>query len=162
VRVRSSPRKLLSALESGTPSGVKGEWFLGSVSYSSAREIEQEIADAIGRVGEDVFSIPSNRAKLLLKKRIGFAHEAELRVIFVQRDAEPVQDLLRVPVNPAAVFDGITFDPRLLKFERDERATVIRSLWNGAVITESDLYQKALLEVVIKEDPSGSGSDNAA
>lgn len=49
VRVRSSPRKLLQAVRSGNPSGLKGQWFIGAVIYLSGDALLQEIANAIDR-----------------------------------------------------------------------------------------------------------------
>lgn len=52
-----------------------------------------------------------------------------------------------MPIEPSAVFDEISFDPRLETFERRERGAVIRSLGYKGAITESDLYQRTLLQV---------------
>ena len=149
VRVRTTPRKLLRAIIEGTRSAPKGSCFLGSVQYLSEEGVLQTIANAIGHVGKEVFRIPSNRAKLLLLKRMAFAHEAEIRIIYVRDQSEPALPLLRVPIRPNEVFDQITFDPRLSAFERVERETVIRSLGYEGELTESLLYMGALLEVAL-------------
>lgn len=152
VQVRSSPKKLLQALVSGTSSTRKGSWFFGAVKYLARTELLQEIANGIGQHGPKMFENPSNRAKLLLLKRHAFSHEAELRAIFVQQAPEPSEPIFRVPVEPPAVFDEISFDPRLETFERKERETVIRSLGFTGAMRESDLYQRTLLQVGIIED----------
>lgn len=154
VQVRSSPRKLLNSLVSGTPAHRRGHWFVGRVNYFPREKLLQEIANSIGQHGLRVFENPVNRAKLLLMKRDAFSHEAELRVIFVQQNSEPKERLFRVPVDPSAVFDEISFDPRLETFERRERETVIKSLGFKGAFRESDLYQRTLLQVVIKSDKS--------
>ncbi len=147
VRVRSTPRKLLQALLAGTPPGLKGHWFVGAVQYLPREALLQEIANAIGRHGFQVFEVPSNRAKLLLLKRDAFSHEAEIRIIFVRQNREPREAVIRVPIEPSAVFDEMSFDPRLQTFERRERETVARSLGYQGQIAESGLYQRTLLEV---------------
>jgi hypothetical protein len=154
VRVRSTPRKLLQALVSGAAPARNGSWFLGSVQYLPQGELLQEIANAIGQHGLGVFSVPSNRAGLLLMKRDAFSHEAELRVLFVQRDPTPVEPVLRVPIDPLALFEEVSFDPRLEPFERIERETVIRSLGFTGPITNTSLYQRTLLQV--RMPPSAS------
>jgi hypothetical protein len=128
VRVRSSPRKLLQAIRSGNPPSLNGQWSIGAVMYLSRDALLQEIANAIGRHGLQVFEVHSNRAKLLLLKREAFSHEPEVRVIYVQQNQEPREAIIRVPIEPSAVFDEISFDPRLETFERREREAMIRSL----------------------------------
>lgn len=149
VRVRSTPRTLLQALISGTPATFKGQWFLGSVQYLQRETLLQEITNAIGQHGLDVFSVPSNRAKLLLMKRDVFSHESELRVVYVHDNGERTEPLLRVPVDTSVVFDEISFDPRLEVFERKEREAVIRSLGFKGSIGDSGLYQRTILQVFL-------------
>ena len=88
---------------------------------------------------------------MLLLKREAFSHEAEVRVIYVQQNQEPRDAIIRVPIEPAAVFDEISFDPRLEPFEWYERETMIRSLGYEGKITKSDLYQRAILEVLLDD-----------
>ena len=147
VQVRSTPRKLIQALISGTSTTLKGHWFLGSVIYLSEAAVLQEIANAIGQHGLRVFEVPSNRAKLLLLKREAFSHEAEMRAIFVQQDREPNEPIMQVTIDPSEIFEEIVFDPRLETFERRERETIIKSLGFKGVIRDSGLYQGTLLEV---------------
>ena len=162
VRVRSTPRKLLQAVLAGTPAGLKGHWFLGAVQYLPREELLQEITNAIGHHGLQVFEIPSNRARLLLFKREAFSHESEVRIIFVQQNPEPRQTIIQVPIEPSAVFEDVSFDPRLETFERREREAVIRSLGYKGEISESGLYQKTLLQVgMVDRDEVGKGPTTA-
>jgi hypothetical protein len=147
VKVRSTPRKLLKALLAGTPDKMKGHWFLGKVMYLSREALFQEIANAIKKCGLKVFEEPKNRARLLLLKREAFSHEDEVRVIFVQKNPEPRNKLINVKINPSEVFDEISFDPRLEKFEFKEREMVIKNLGYKGVITESELYKRIVLQV---------------
>jgi len=149
-------------LRNGTPSGLKGCWFVGSVLYLARDALLKQIANAIGQYGLSVFEEPANRANLLLLKREAFSHEAEVRVIFVQKNAEPHQEIVRIPIEPSAVFDEISFDPRLETFERREREAVIRSLGYDGSITESDLYQRTLLQVDLAQKEGLQSSAPAA
>jgi hypothetical protein len=163
VRVRSTPRKLLQALVEGNPSGLRGHWFLGSVKYLERKAVLQEIANAIGAHGLQVFEVPSNRAKLLLLKRDAFSHEAEVRAIFVQDGAERRGPIIQVPIKPSEVFDDISFDPRLETFERREREAVVRSLGYTGTISDTGLYQRTLLQVgLIGEGGEPGGGPPAA
>ncbi|MCK9984605.1 MAG: hypothetical protein AzoDbin1_01077 [Azoarcus sp.] len=156
VRVKSTPRKLLHALMLGAHSTGNGSWFLGAVNYMCQNELQQEIANAIGQHGLDMFSVPTNRARLLLLKRKAFSHEAELRVLFVQQNSAPVQPILRVPIDPLAVFDEISFDPRLELFERREREAAVRRLGFKGTISDAGLYQRTLLQVNLLSSPGSS------
>jgi hypothetical protein len=126
--VKSTPRKLAQALGSGAPKSRAGHWFIGAVEYLPAEAIHGRIGQAIVQHGNTAFEDPRNRARLLLMKRSAFSHEAEVRIIFVQSDVEPADDVLRVPVDPDGVFEEITFDRRLLRFERLQREAEVRSL----------------------------------
>jgi hypothetical protein len=126
---------------------------MGAVQYLPENALLQKIANAIGQHGEDVFRIPRNRATILLMKREDFAHEAELRLIYVQHHLIPSQPILRVSINPAEVFDEITFDPRLEVFERKEREDVIRALKFTGEIGQSQRYQRTIPQIVIGKAP---------
>ncbi len=149
VRVRSTPRKLLEALRAGTRDGPSASCFIGSVQYLSQTELTQSATNAIGQVGLDVFTVPENRAKLMLLKRMAFSHEAEVRLICVEHRLEANKPLLRVRIDPNEVFDEITFDPRLVELDRLERETTIRSVNYGGAVNRSDLYQPTLMEVML-------------
>lgn len=149
VRVRSTPRKLLEALRAGTQDWPSASCFIGSVRYLSQTELMQSAANAIGQVGLDVFTLPENRAKLMLLKRTAFSHEAEVRLIYVEHRLGANKPLVRVQIDPNEVFDEITFDPRLVEFERLERETTIRSMNYRGAVNRSDLYQSALMEVLV-------------
>src|ERR1035438_3107695 len=64
VRVQSTPRKLLGALPEHTQSGVKLSCFIGSVEYLGREALLQQITNAVGTVGLNVFEHPAHRARL--------------------------------------------------------------------------------------------------
>lgn len=153
VRVRSTPRKLLEALVAGTQSGPKVSCFIGSVQYFEQVMLLQEIANAVGKVGLDVFDHPGNRAKLLLMKREAFAHEVEVRLMVIRHKSDSSDVVFRIWIDPNTVFDEITFDPRLEIFERKERESLISGLGYTGQFRESSLYQKVLLQIRLERSP---------
>ncbi len=147
VRVRTSARKLLNALEAGTKELPKGCCYIGAVQYLPREALLQRIANAVGKFGKDFFSHPNNLATLALLKREAFSYEAEVRLIFVYDEIVPGTKIMRVRMDPNALFDEVTFDPRLESFERREREAVARDLGYTGNIIESDLYHRIELTV---------------
>ncbi len=99
-----------------------------------------------------------NRAELLLMKRKEFAHEDEVRVIYVEeRDLPKEEGLIRVQIKPNEVFDEVMYDPRLETFERRERQAEAEKLGlDKSKVFESRLYQKVWLNVVVDRLPPES------
>jgi hypothetical protein len=155
VRVQSTPRKLFQSLMDWAQSRPEVSCFIGSVQYLDQQALLQEIADEVGGIGLDIFEYPVNRAKLLLMKRQAFAHEGEVRLIVVRRTSNSTDSgpLLRIKIDPNAVFDQITFDPRLEIFERKERETMIKNLGYAGPFCESQLYQGVILQVFLDGPP---------
>jgi hypothetical protein len=149
VRVRSTPRKLLEALRAGTREGPSASCFIGSVHYLSQTELMQSVTNVIGQIGLGVFAVAEYRARLMLQKRTAFSHEAEVRLIYVEHQLGAEKPLLRVQIDPNEVFEEITFDPRLVEFERLERETAMRSMKYAGAVNTSDLYQPILMEVML-------------
>ena len=156
VRVQSTPRKLLGALLEQTQSRNRVSCFIGSVQYLGQEALLQQIADAVGTVGLNVFEHPANRAKLLLMKREAFANEAEVRLILVRHGSDSSDPVFRTHIDPNAVFDEISFDPRLASFERIERESVIKDLGYTGPCREWLLYKPTHLLVAL-DRPSPPG-----
>jgi hypothetical protein len=123
------------------------------VQYLAGDALLQEIANAVGTIGLNVFEHPANRAKLLLLKRDAFAHEAEVRLIQVCHGSDSPDPVLRVQIDPNAVFNEISFEPRLAAFERKEREVAIRNLGYTGPFRESGLYDGVLLQVSLNRPP---------
>lgn len=151
VRVKTTPRKLLSALLSNTPKRPEGYWFLGAVEYLKQDNVLNNIGITIKTNGLDAYRAPENRARLLLMKREAFSHENELRVLFVQRDTDSIREILQIPIDPNEVFEEISFDPRVDEFERKERKEVIKKLGFKGIINDNDLYQRTYLQIYVGE-----------
>lgn len=152
VRVRSTPRKLLHALITGSPNLSKS-FFIGAIRYLDAKDIHQRIANEIVRRGMGAFMEARARAELLLLKRNAFEYEAEVRLIYVEeRDIAP-EPSIHVRIDPNEVFEDVTYDSRLLTFERLERVAEAQKLGYQGSFEESELYRNVMLEVVVDRLP---------
>jgi hypothetical protein len=151
VRVRTSARKLLNALQAGIPNGITGHCYIGLVQYKSQKELLQIITDGVGKFGKNIFDDPNNLANLALLKRNAFSHESEVRLVFISDNPSPDTKFMRVQIDLNEVFEEVTFDPRLAEFERKEREAVTRNLGYTGTITESLLYQKTYLIVQLPD-----------
>lgn len=154
VRVRSTPRKLLKAIADGILPPTTGSAFLGAVRYGTEKQIFGAMREAIRRGGLTVFANPQERAELLLLKRNAFAHEREVRALFVLEPGDGFSAWLDVRCDPNVVFDEITFDPRLGTDEKRERSDLIRRLGYTGPIGESELYQRILLDLWLDPPPA--------
>lgn len=150
VRVRSTPRKLLESLRSWATGSEQHNAYIGTVHYHTAQEIQQSVANEIAQFGLEAYAEPHALACASLRKRQAFRHEAEVRLLYIEKRAIQPEPFIRVPVDPNLLFDEITFDPRLEAFERIERENNARSLGYTGAINASDLYQGALTLVSVK------------
>ena len=87
--MRSTPRKLLDALMKWAPTETPNSCFIGSVRYISDDQIQQYIANEVGRDGQRAFTNGRARAQLLFLKRPAFRHEAEVRLVYVEQREIP-------------------------------------------------------------------------
>ncbi len=149
VRVKTTPRKLMAALVANTHLTAQGRWFMGAVLYRKTETIYNHVGTTIQKHGLEAYADPVNRAILLLLKRAAFSHENELRVLFVCNDKTLSTDVLTANIDPNAVFEEATFDPRLEQFEKNERKDTALSLGFKGAIKESSFYQRPLLVIDI-------------
>lgn len=149
VRVRSTARKLLTAMQKWSTTVTGTSCFVGAVRYGSDKTIHQHVANLVQQHGPPALGRGEHRAELLLLKRRAFAHEAEVRLICIDERDIPEQDALHIPIDPSEVFEEVTFDPRLAIFERKEREAVARNLGYAGQFKESDLYQGTSLQIFL-------------
>lgn len=77
LRIRSTPRKLLEALETAHPKMPQETCFIGKVQYQNTKQIREFVENG----GE--LDVSSERfARSLLIKRSAFKHESEVRLLF--------------------------------------------------------------------------------
>jgi hypothetical protein len=152
VKVRSTPRKLLRALLEWSPSPPARSGYIGAVSYyDSGDAILQELTNRVGQHGIDGMKDGVLRAELLLLKRRAFEHEAEVRLIYLEARTVPGAPFVRFPIGPNALFDEVTFDPRLGGIDLAERKASARSLGYSGGFGETDLYHGQALLIILDE-----------
>ena len=150
VQVATTPRKLLKAVRAA-PEFPNGCWLIRPVRYEPAMLIGQYIADAVGAKGLDAFVDGESLTELLVRKRVSFAHESEIRLFLIDSDAGPNHnELAKVSIDPIDLFDEVAADPRLVAFERIEREEKARSLGYTGSFRHDDLYQNVLYEIVLE------------
>jgi hypothetical protein len=149
VQVRSSPRKLLAALQAWAADNPGYACFVGAVRYLPRTGIYHHLEALLNRHGPEALGHGELRAELLLLKRDAFAHEAEVRIIAVSERSAEEEDRLVVAIDPSEVFDEVTFEPRLAPTEREGRENMARSLGYKGKFRVSDLYRQTRLEIVL-------------
>lgn len=157
VRVRSTARKLITAALGWADAIPNVACYLGSVRYGSAQQITEHFCDLIAQHGPHAVGQGRLRAESLLLKRIAFAHENEVRLICVDGRGVANDDVLRLRISPNEVFEEVTYDPRLVAFERNERETVARSLGYANAFGESDRYVGVLVDARFPNGWPGAG-----
>ncbi|MCF7647297.1 hypothetical protein KQ944_18280 [Bacillus subtilis] len=109
LRIRSTPRKLISALAYEHPSMPQLTCFIGKVSYMK----ENELKDFVKNNG--TLAINTRRfAESLLLKRKAFSHECEVRLLyFGDRTDYDHKGLYRYKINPHMMITQIMADPNI-------------------------------------------------
>lgn len=107
ARIRSTPRKLLSALVAAHQMMPQETCFIGKVDYKREAEI-QALATGGGRLD---LSAPQFAQNLLLKRH-AFQHESEVRLLyFGEAKNYDAKGLYRYAVDPHAMITQIMADP---------------------------------------------------
>jgi hypothetical protein len=150
LQIRSTPRRLLEALMAGPPE--PGRSYVGAVRYVPRAGVSQDVVNEVGRAGLRSFADPEKRAFVALYKRDSFAHEAEVRVLYVSRLGDD-SALLEIPFDADEVVDRVTLDGHLNETERRKREGELRDAGYGGPITRSDLYEGMLWQVLLPGDP---------
>lgn len=155
VKVRSSPRRLLCAARAWAETQPGLSFSIGAIAYGDQDKIAQHVVDMLDRNGPEVLGRGTMRAELLLLKRRAFAHESEVRLICIDERGRERTDLLSVSVDIDSVIEEVSFDPRLIAFERREREARARALGYEGPFGKPDLYQKVLHLVPLKNGWKG-------
>src|SRR5437879_318987 len=86
VRLRTTARKLVNALARGMGGGHANQCFICSVKYMEQEELRAYVVDTVGTYRDKAFGGIMGHADALLLKRTPFAHEREVRLLYI--DAE--------------------------------------------------------------------------
>jgi hypothetical protein len=143
LQIRSTPAKLLHGLMAVAP--AKGRSFVGSVRYVPPAGVSQDIVNEVASQGLDSFADPVKRAFVALYKRDAFAHEDEVRLLYVGNHGDGSDLVLQWDHN--ATVEGIALDGRINETERREREQQLRDAGYLGPIAKSELYQRIFWEV---------------
>jgi hypothetical protein len=132
VRVRSTPRRLAEGLAASSCGRADMEAFIGAVRYLSQ--------NALYDFARTLSIRDSWEAESLLAKRLAFAHEREVRLIYVAQP-DMSSNLHPYQVDPHAMIDQIMIDPRQSAEDAERTGTRIReeTLFRGDIV-RSSLY----------------------
>lgn len=135
VRITTTPRKLLTALQKSDPIYQSVRCFVGRVTYLSKTDLLKRLG-GINLMRADGSGI----AESLLYKRKEFAHEREVRLIYSGPDGKCLSDTYPFVIDPNDLFERLTFDPRMdIELKRAYQLAFKRKNYQGKV-TASALY----------------------
>lgn len=107
VRIRSTPRKLLTALADAHPEMPQDTCFIGNVQYLKEAELKAHVHN-----GGQLELSSRGFAENLLLKRHAFQHESEVRLIyFGKADQYDAKGLYRYAAAPHSMITQIMADP---------------------------------------------------
>ena len=137
LRIRSTPRRLLSALIKAHPEAAQDRCFLGKVEYKTEAELEAWL-----HRGGPLQLSAAEFARSLLMKRRGFRHEREVRLLyFEEKKDQDERGLYSYPVDPHAMITQIMADPNRdrRQWTADKKAIAEATGFEGA-IKRSKIY----------------------
>jgi len=154
VSVTSTPRLLFSAMKSWADSRPDSHFVLGRVRYLSEDAIGQFLVNVVNSdAGPQFFRTVQGRGESLLMKRELFQHEDEVRLICIQRDVVAgASDVRTFSIDPNELFTSISFDPRLVEFERKEREAEVRRLGYDGRVKPDLSYSKLARQLMMQKD----------
>jgi len=107
LRIRSTPKKLLSALVKAHPETAQDRCFLGKVEYRREAELEAWL-----HRDEPLKLSAAEFARPLLMKRRAFRHEREVRLLYLgDKEDQDERGLYSYPVDPHTMITQIMADP---------------------------------------------------
>ena len=136
VRVKTTPRKLLTALHHNIPMHPELSGFIGKVQYAKDELILKENLEKINLMKADGTGL----AESLLYKRHEFSHEQEVRLIYLGKDGACVDDIFNFLINSNELFENIMFDPRMDKSLQQTYQKCIETLGCKVKVECSTLY----------------------
>lgn len=135
VRLRTTPKMLLSAMRNACPDAADVRCFIGKVQYKS----KNDIIKAFGKI-DLLDTNGSGVAESLLYKRKEFQHEKEVRLIYSGEDGKCASDIFQFEIDPNALFDRVLFDPRMDDGVRKSYTAAVQGLGCTVEVKRSTLY----------------------
>lgn len=137
LRIRSTPRKLLSGLQAAHPAMPQDTCFIGKVKYKRENELK-----AYAENGGQLDLGARRFAEALLLKRHAFRHESEVRLLYFG-DAATFDDkgLYRYEVDPHAMITQIMADPNRDRANwLTDKAAIAKATGFAGEIKRSKIY----------------------
>jgi hypothetical protein len=150
VKVRTTPRKIIQAVELWLAKKPSLGWSFYPAAIEYRDDFLQRFANRLAKIGPVELGQGDDRVDSLLFKRPAFRHESEVRLICLA-DSKTNSEIVSVDVDPNQLFDEIQFDPRLASFERKERERLARSLGYTGPIKEDGRYHKTFFLVPLSK-----------
>jgi hypothetical protein len=145
VKVKTSIGKLFKSLDNAPENKEKrkkkGLCFIGRVSYKEDEILRENLQDK--RWLDAELADTKSQATSLLFKRFEFAHEKEVRLLYLPNlPYHQDSKIFRYTVKPLSLFDEIQFDPRIT----DELFKVYKHYLRSEIgfrkpVTKSKLYE---------------------
>jgi len=108
IKVKTSPRKLLQALQAATTEFWELRCFIGRVQYQDESDLLDTLQNMDWRASNG-----SGIAESLLYKRKEFTHEHEIRLIYSGPDNASNSDIHAFNVTPNELIEELVLDPRM-------------------------------------------------
>ena len=145
VRVTTTARHLIAALEGWASRHVDCHFYIAPVTYEADAIFGQGLVNRLSRPeGPRYFGSPDGRAESLFVKREQFRDEDEVRILCVSTEKFAQGESVRsFAVDPNSLFVEVSFDPRLMPFERSERGQKLRSEGYAGAIRHDPSYVAA-------------------
>jgi len=137
LRIRSTPRKLLSGLQAAHPAMPQDTCFIGKVEYKRETELK-----AYAENGGQLDLGARRFAEALLLKRHAFRHESEVRLLYFG-DAATFDDkgLCRYEVDPHVMITQIMADPNRDRANwLTDKAAIAKATGFAGEIKRSKIY----------------------
>jgi hypothetical protein len=150
VKLRTTARKLVNALAKGMGNGSSDKCFVGAVKYMEESELQTYVVNAVGMYREKAFGETTGHADALLLKRSAFAHEHEVRLLYVDADRKHVgKEFIEVPMDVNVVIDEIILDPRVRAGGGGEQKRVdwLKAIGFKNKIDASNLYLRTMFQI---------------
>jgi hypothetical protein len=141
VRIKTTRTLLTNELQKAFPDKDRYYWMLGNVSYISQAEIEKRLTLLVERLRAK--HKPTKALAPLLWKRRAFVHEAEIRAVVYDRQAQKPITEVKVPVDAHWLVQSVLIDPRAPPEIVDMYTHYLRTkLKYKRRVRQSELYAK--------------------
>ena len=140
AKVRSTPRRLISAIYDTGKQFASLMYFIGAVRYSDETDFVTFFSNPARLLACITDTSARGPVELLLWKRREFEHEKEVRLIFQDTHDMP-DDVIHFDIDPFTLFDEIVFDPRIPKSIFSAFSAKLRTYGFKGTVDQSKLYQ---------------------